>query len=400
MGKLTSKVVIVAVCCLLSLSSLASAIDVCDQGLVMIDGEPAPVDIACATGDVYFFSGTGNLQPGGSVGTLGVFGDSTVNIYGGTIGSTEYGTADYGLNVMATAFATVYAATAEVDAATVTDGQSATANDIDQLEITDSYIKNTGPSFILFDLVGTYQDQTPFVIPCNLDPDAVLSLNIPQARPEIDVLPASLVWNLGEVEVGQSTTMLVQIYNSGNANLNVSSVTLTGDAGFSITAGPATPLTIAPPLTIATSTSIGADFEITFAPTAEGTAIAVVEILSDDSDEPAVQVSITAAGIVTEIPPAQQIQNIIDFLEASVELGAIQGYGPGNSPQKRLNALNNMLESAGDLIEVGDITNAVDQLNSIAKKTDGISKPQDFVVGEATAELNAMVQALIADLTM
>ncbi|MHC5200100.1 MAG: FIMAH domain-containing protein, partial [Planctomycetota bacterium] len=93
-----------------------------------------------------------------------------------------------------------------------------------------------------------------------------------------------------------------------------------------------------------------------------------------------------------------QIQNILDFLDASVAEGSLLGYGPGNSASKRLKALRNMIESASDLIDAGDYAHAVDQLESVAKKTDDVAKPQDFVVGEATSTLNTMINELIADL--
>lgn len=361
------------------LVSVSNAALLCGQQFEWLQDEPGPVDIDCVTGDVYVFNGTANLVAGGEVTSLVAMDGSTVNVHGGIIAG---GTESSRLTPAAGAFVTVYAATAEVDAAT------------GQLEITDNYIKNIGPADIFFDLVGTYQDQTPFVIPCLLGTNAMLSLDIPQTAPEIDVLPAMLEWDLGDVEVGQTTTMLVNIYNLGNADLTVSWVTLIGDAAFTFTGGPATPLVIAP------NSSIGVDFEVTFAPVAEGTVTATVQVASDDSDEGVVEVVLTGNGIILEVPPTQQIQDILDFVDASVAIGTMQGYGPGNSAEKRLNALKNMIESASDLIEAGANADAIDQLQSISKKTDGASKPQDFVVGEAVAELNTMVEALIADLTV
>lgn len=380
---------------MLAMAPVSSAALLCGQPFEWLENEPGPVDVDCITGDVYVINGTANLVEGGQVTSLIGFAGSTLNVYGGVIAG-----GDYGLSFSSGAIVTVYASSAEVDLSSVTDGQVATPpgfpNDIDQLEITDTYVKNIGPASIWFDLVGTYQDanQTPFVIPCNLETNAMLNLNVPQTAPEIDVLPALLSWDMGDVEVGQSTTVMVQIFNLGNADLNVSSVALIGDPAFTFTSGPATPLLIAP------SSSIGVDFEVTFTPTAEGIVSATVQVVSDDSDESVVDVALIGNGTVTVVPPAQQIQDILDFFDASVANGTMQGYGPGNSASKRLKALRNMIESASDLINAGDFAQAVDQLESVLKKIDGVSKPQDFAVGEAVAELNAMVEALVADLTV
>ena len=351
----------------------------CGQDYEFIQDEPGPVDIACVTGSVYVMNGTANLVAGGEVTDLVSFAGSTINIYGGTILG-----GDYDLSFAAAAFVTVYAASAEVDLST--------AINAEWLLITDSYIKNVGPSTVWFDLIGVYQDQTPFIIPCALETDAVLSLNIPQALPEIYVTPALLEWDLGDVAVGESTTQMVIIYNNGNADLNVSSVTISGSADFAVT-GPVTPLVIAP------NTSIGVDFEVTYAPTAGGPASATVTVVSDDEDESIIDVVFTGNGVVVDVPPSQQIQDILNYFDASVADGTLIGYGPGNSASKRLNALHNMIESASDLIDASDDAQAIDQLESIAKKTDGVSKPQDFVVGDATTVLNTMINDLLIDLT-
>ncbi|MBW2121929.1 MAG: hypothetical protein JRH07_08795, partial [Deltaproteobacteria bacterium] len=69
-----------------------------------------------------------------------------------------------------------------------------------------------------------------------------------------------------------------------------------------------------------------------------------------------------------------------------------------NSAEKRLRALRNMIESAGDLIEEGDIEEACGQLRDAYRKTDGEPRPPDFVTGEAAGELAEMLQDLMEDL--
>jgi len=341
--------------------------------------EPEPVDIACAVGSVIVYNSTANLVAGGEAKDIQVYPASTLNIYGGIIAG-----GDYGLNFVSGAFVTLYAASAEVDLDTVVNGGG--------LLITDDYIHNTGASTVWFNLVGTYQDQTPFIIPCALETDAVLGLNIEQSLPEIYVTPARLSWDLGDVPIGETEMQLVVIYNQGAGELNVSSVTLSGSGDFAIASGPETPLVIAP------NSAIGADFEITYTPSSGGPASTVITIVSDDGDESVVELTFSGVGVVVDVPPQQQIQDILDTFDASVANGTLLGYGPGNSASKRLNALRNMIESSGDLVNAGDYGQAIDQLESIAKKTDGASKPQDFVVGDSATVLNTMVNDLIADL--
>ena len=384
---------VVCVMLMAMLVSVSNAALLCGQPFEWLENEPGPVDIACATGSVYVINGTANLLTGGEVTDLMGYPGSTINISGGTIAG-----GDYGLTVWES-IVTVYAASAEVDTATITDGQWALPpgfnSDAEMLEITDSSVKNIGPSTVWFDLIGTYEDQTPFIIPCALEPDSLIAFNIPQTFPEIDVTPALLTWDLGDVPIGESAMQLLVIYNHGTADLNVSSITLSGSEDFAITAGPAVPLVIPPS---APTGIVGVDFEITYTPSSGGPASSVVTIVSDDGDESVVEVTFSGVGVVVDVPPQQQIQDILDTFDASVTNGTLVGYGPGNSASKRLNALRNMIESASDLINAGDFATAIDQLESIAKKIDGVSKPQDFAVGDAAATLNTTINDLIADI--
>ena len=95
--------------------------------------------------------------------------------------------------------------------------------------------------------------------------------------------------------------------------------------------------------------------------------------------------------------PNPTIDAILDFFDESVADGAL-GNGRGNSANGRLNALRNMLEMAGDLIDIGDIEGACGQLNAASRKCDGDSPPPDFVTGEAVSELYDMILELMAEL--
>lgn len=101
---------------------------------------------------------------------------------------------------------------------------------------------------------------------------------------------------------------------------------------------------------------------------------------------------------VEELPPDEQIARILDFFDMSVQSETLQGDGPGDSAEKRLNALRNMIEAARDLTGAGDIDAACQQLQDVYNRTDGDTPPPDFVMGEAASELATMIMELMANL--
>ena len=93
--------------------------------------------------------------------------------------------------------------------------------------------------------------------------------------------------------------------------------------------------------------------------------------------------------------PLEEVQDILEFVEHSVEANDLKGAGPGNSAKGRLNALINMIEETGDLIADGLYEEAYLQLEDAYKKCDGQSPPPDFVQGDAAAELADMILSLM-----
>ena len=66
-----------------------------------------------------------------------------------------------------------------------------------------------------------------------------------------------------------------------------------------------------------------------------------------------------------------------------------------------MNALKNMIETAGDLIDDGDIAEACVQLRDAYRKTDGLTPPEsppDFVTGDSADDLAQMILDLMASL--
>ena len=205
--------------------------------------------------------------------------------------------------------------------------------------------------------------------------------------PEIEVTP--LDYDFGLVEVGSSDSAVITTYNHGDTTLTLEDVYFEASSSrdFTITSF------LLPPVYM----SSGAQFiiEVTFAPTSGGSASASLLIFSTDTDEPQVQVVFTGQAPLDEQNPQEQIATIIDFVEESILDGTLQGNGRGNSADKRLNALQNMLDRTQELIEEGMYEEAYQQLKSIYKKIDGQDKPDDFVQGPAVSELNAMILDLI-----
>jgi len=81
------------------------------------------------------------------------------------------------------------------------------------------------------------------------------------------------------------------------------------------------------------------------------------------------------------------IADLIELFDQAVGDGSLVGAGPGGSAAGRLNALRNMLLTAGELLEQGDVDGACRQLQDAADRTDGAFPPPDFVQGEAAPEL-------------
>lgn len=104
------------------------------------------------------------------------------------------------------------------------------------------------------------------------------------------------------------------------------------------------------------------------------------------------------SGVTVEPPPGEQISEILEFFQASVETGTLSGDGPGNSGEGRLNALTNMIEAADDLIEGGLLSEACGQLQDVYNRCDGLSPPPDFVSGVAAVELANMIGTLMNNL--
>lgn len=343
---------------------------------------------------------TVDFMPGAiTAGTISVGNSGTVNMYGGAFDSL-FGAAFEGwaeIVLAADADVTFYGTSFSVGGVAIDEG-------IESVDVT-TYTPNE--DWVEFGSVTygvTWEDELGHSYDIWVGADAgtfvTLSwLGAPDPEPEIDVDVEELSYDFGDVVIGEPNTFVIPIYNLGDGDLTVTSVSLVGDGDFVITDIPAEPIVIVP------SELEGVDIEVTFTPSAEGLVSVIVVIASDDADESVVEVILDGCGIVVVVPPEQQIQNILDFYDESVDNGTIIGNAPGRScrisrAERRVRVLRNMIKSAGDMINLNLNCLAVRQLKSVAKKTDGERRPPDFVVGDSVAELNTMVNELIADLTL
>jgi hypothetical protein len=185
-------------------------------------------------------------------------------------------------------------------------------------------------------------------------------------------------------------------YDFGDVEVGASS-----SCEFTITnLDPNNSMTNAPPYNYTVPAGASVNIEVTFHPTCIELSSAYLQVYVPDGDPVTSYLPLTGNGVDSEPPPEQVIQDILDFVDASVAAGKLSGSGPGNSANGRLNALINMVESAGDLMEDGDYETAYDQLETVYEKCDGETPPPDFVEGEAREELAGMISDLMAVLLL
>jgi len=202
--------------------------------------------------------------------------------------------------------------------------------------------------------------------------------------PDIEISPAS--HDFGSVQWGQTSTALFTISNVGGGDLNISGISLPGSpAEFSITLAPSLPSILEAGGYI--------EVEVTFSPNATQLYTGSLVITSDDPDESSIQVSLSGNGVIADTA-SEQVEVVINFIQESISSGNLAGVGPGNSADKKVNALINMIKAARDLLAAGQTVKGCQQLAAMYHKVDGVSPPPDFVSGEATDELAGAIQEM------
>jgi len=141
--------------------------------------------------------------------------------------------------------------------------------------------------------------------------------------------------------------------------------------------------------------------DVIFTPLSLGEQNVYLYSFSDDRYPPPGTVSfISLKGTGVSGPtPEEQIEDIQEFFDSSVASGALVGVGATQTAAAgKLHALKKMLAQAEYLIDSGDTQGACTQLHDAYEKTDGLTRPPDFVAGSATEELAAMIQDVMESL--
>lgn len=101
-------------------------------------------------------------------------------------------------------------------------------------------------------------------------------------------------------------------------------------------------------------------------------------------------------GSVCDADEEITIEDVLDFFDAAMDEGTIEGRGKGPKiAEFRLIAMRKLLRAAGVLMENGHNKIACFLLNRADLRSDGLSRPKDFIAGEAVSDLNGMIQEVM-----
>ena len=114
----------------------------------------------------------------------------------------------------------------------------------------------------------------------------------------------------GTVATGQSATLPFYVYNCGDAALEITALNVLGSAPFTFGTTPALPVSIAPAATQA--------FQVTFAPTAPGDAMVLLEITCNDPTQSPRLVPASGTGVNTGLAPRLATNPIASILFGTV----------------------------------------------------------------------------------
>jgi hypothetical protein len=206
-----------------------------------------------------------------------------------------------------------------------------------------------------------------------------------------DIEPEETEWDYGNVELGGSQSHVFTFWSIVGPVFFTGAILAGGGAsGYVVTDAP-------PP----TEYSIGEFFEIvvSFEPTELGPHPAILQVHSNASDSPD-EVLLYGEGVEAGPGAGGLMADLIDFFDASVDAGTLVGTGSNERVQaNRLRAFGHMLDSANDLIELGEDALACEQLWSAYIKADGQHPPSvDFVVGDAQSDLAVMIDDVMTAL--
>jgi hypothetical protein len=180
----------------------------------------------------------------------------------------------------------------------------------------------------------------------------------------------------------------VTVYNAGNANLTLNSVSVMQNEPlqFGFTPLQVIPVTLEPGMSI--------DLEISFTPAKEGLSEASLHLFSSDPTMPDLEIQLLGEGAAVEFTPERQAQPCWTLCSC-LAAGTIAGEGKGQSASNKAATFCKMIAAAKQLIEAGYNEFALEALDDIQKKCDGKKAPADFVSGQDAAVLHGMIIELM-----
>jgi len=244
-------------------------------------------------------------------------------------------------------------------------------------------------------LSGVYEDGTPFsyIVDCVISGNAnyiyyqTVKLGWVASEPDIEV--SQYDYDFGQTDIGTTQYGVLSVYNLGSEALTIQSLALEQEQDIQFAFAPFEVM----PLTLAPNTFL--DIEIAYNPVYEGPALAVFRVVSNDPDQPIVQVALSGTGVSVVLSPSQQMAQLLDAFDVAVEENLIQGVGNKQSAANKLETFSKMLTIADELLTGGYDEEALDALLMIEAKCDGDKSPKDFIEGDAAADLNALINELI-----
>ena len=213
-------------------------------------------------------------------------------------------------------------------------------------------------------------------------------------------------YDFGEVELRSTSKTAVSISTSSNGNVSITLLELENGTDFKVITQVLEGGILIPP-------NETVDIEIAFSPTVLGSLTDTLSIRTNNPFVGKKLVYLSGTGISKE---DIAIEDILDFFDSAVASGKLIGDDGGkltdyqlsysqnkkksdkerNSAENRLNALRNMIKSADNMVQDGNLDGACEQIFDVYHKTDGQSPPDsapDFVAGEAKEDLADMIFA-------
>lgn len=209
-------------------------------------------------------------------------------------------------------------------------------------------------------------------------------------------------WDYGEVELDSSESMTFSFESIGPVTaLSVSGIFMLDDSGafqivsvIHVESGTELPA----PYHYTLPLDEHMEIEVEFTPTYAGMFASDILIASNAINFPSYYIPIQGEGVVDEPTPGELMEDVIAMFDDCVAAGSLYGVGNGNSDVAHLRVFDGMLDSADDLIGLGDYDAACDQLGHAGTKSDGWVPPPDFIGGACASTVNDMIGEVMTTL--